>query len=100
VESLDTHDLVLGEGQDGGYYLVGLKQLHRDLFKGIAWSTPRVLAQTLTQASTMDLRVSLVPRWYDVDTIEDLKQLESELLELSEDRLIHTRGVLADLGKI
>lgn len=100
AESLNTHEAVFGEGHDGGYYLVGLKRLHRGLFQDITWSTPQVLAQTLAQASKMDLRVSLVPRWYDIDTIEDLKQLESELLDLPDDRLTHTRGVWVDLGKI
>jgi len=100
VESLDAHDVVFGEGYDGGYYLVGLKQLHRVLFQDIAWSTPLVLAQTLDQASRVDLSVSLTPPWYDIDTIEDLKRLKAELAGLQEDRLIHTRGVLAELERI
>src|SRR5262249_27561019 len=31
--------LVLGQAEDGGYYLIGLKHAHRRLFEDIAWST-------------------------------------------------------------
>lgn len=34
-------DVVLGPCEDGGYYLIGLRRLHRELFEGIAWSTDR-----------------------------------------------------------
>jgi uncharacterized protein len=41
---------VLGPSSDGGYYLIGLKTVHRRLFEDIAWSTERVAAQTLERA--------------------------------------------------
>jgi len=94
VESLDVHEVVFGEGHDGGYYLVGIKRLHRVLFQDIAWSTRRVLAQTLDQVSRTGLSVSLTPVWYDIDTIEDLRRLKEELPTLPDDSLTHTRRVL------
>ena len=94
---LDEQDVVLGEGQDGGYYLVGLKALHVGLFQGIAWSTPQVLAQTLQQAARAGLSAALNPPWYDVDTIQDLLRLKAELLGLPADRLGHTRQFLAEV---
>jgi glycosyltransferase involved in cell wall biosynthesis len=42
-------------------------------------STPHVLADTLALAESSGLTVSLLPAWYDVDTIEDLYQLDDEL---------------------
>ncbi len=41
IESLATEGdrVVLGGAEDGGYYLIGLKHAHRNLFNGIAWST-------------------------------------------------------------
>ena len=30
---------MLGPAEDGGYYLIGLKQAHARLFEEIAWST-------------------------------------------------------------
>ncbi|MBN9537477.1 MAG: hypothetical protein BGN99_02700 [Alphaproteobacteria bacterium 65-37] len=47
---LGAHDLVFGPASDGGFWLVGAKRLRplpRDLFAGVRWSTPTVLADTL-----------------------------------------------------
>jgi rSAM/selenodomain-associated transferase 1 len=71
--------LVLGPSNDGGYYLVGLKRLHRALFEDIPWSTDRVLKQTLERAQKMDLMIHFLPEWYDVDDSKTLRLLCEEL---------------------
>ncbi len=71
--------VVLGPSQDGGYYLVGLKQPHPSLFDRIAWSTADVLAQTIERAREIDLPVELLPPWYDVDDAATLQFLCDEL---------------------
>ncbi len=75
---LDTHDLVLGPAQDGGYYLIGLRKPAPELFAGIPWSTGRVLALTQTKASAAGLKTALLPIRRDIDTIDDLKALIDE----------------------
>lgn len=70
--------LVLGPSEDGGYYLIGLKKLHRALFEDIAWSTERVLEQTIERARQMDLAVHLLATWYDVDDRMTLRRLCDE----------------------
>jgi len=70
---------VLGPSTDGGYYLLGLKTAQRRLFEDIAWSTGRVAAQTLERAREIRLDVHVLPPWYDVDDIEDLRRLNTEL---------------------
>lgn len=70
--------VVLGPAEDGGYYLIGLKKLHRALFEDIAWSTERVLEQTLERARTIKLPVHLLPKWYDVDDRWTLQRLCEE----------------------
>jgi rSAM/selenodomain-associated transferase 1 len=72
-------DAVFGPSRDGGYYLVGVRQVHRPLFENIAWSTPQVLQQTLEQARKHRYAVALVPSWYDVDRPEDLPQLVRDI---------------------
>jgi rSAM/selenodomain-associated transferase 1 len=81
IESLtaDGDRVVLGAADDGGYYLIGLKQAHRNLFDGIAWSTSEVLASTRQRAAEIDLPVELLPPWYDVDDAETLNRLCEEL---------------------
>ncbi len=76
----DAEDsVVLGPSDDGGYYLIGLKKLHRRLFEGIDWSTERVLEQTIEAARKIDLPVHLLPTWYDVDDGRTLSRLCREL---------------------
>ena len=71
--------VVLGAAEDGGYYLIGLKHAHRNLFNGIAWSTSDVLAHTRERAAEIDLPVEMLPSWYDVDDAETLNRLCEEL---------------------
>jgi len=81
IESLtaDGDRVVLGAAEDGGYYLIGLKHAHRNLFNEIAWSTSDVLARTRQRAAEIDLPVELLPPWYDVDDAETLNRLCKEL---------------------
>ncbi len=65
-------DVVLGPALDGGYYLIGLRQPHAELFKGISWSTECVLQQTVQAASHMGLSVRLLEYLADIDKPEDL----------------------------
>ena len=70
---------VLGPSSDGGYYLLGLKTAHRRMFEDIAWSTERVAQQTLERAREIKLDVHMLPVWYDVDDVDGLRRLGSEL---------------------
>jgi rSAM/selenodomain-associated transferase 1 len=76
----DGDRVVLGAAEDGGYYLIGLKHAHRNLFNEIAWSTSDVLARTRQRAAEIDLPVELLPPWYDVDDAVTLTRLCEELL--------------------
>jgi uncharacterized protein len=76
----DEDSVVLGPSDDGGYYLVGLKRLHRRLFETIDWSTERVLEQTVNAAGKLGLPVHLLPTWFDVDDRATLSRLCHELL--------------------
>jgi uncharacterized protein len=73
VLAQDRAQVVLGPCPDGGYYLVGLKTPQPQLFHDIAWSGPRVLADTLSQAGRLGLAVHLLPSWPDIDTFADLR---------------------------
>lgn len=76
----DDRDLaVLGAADDGGYYLIGLKHPHQNIFDRIAWSTADVLAHTLERAEEIGLPVELLPHWYDVDDSATLRRLYDEL---------------------
>ena len=69
---LDAADAVYGPSEDGGYYLIALKEVHPVLFRDIPWSTETVLPLSLERAAAAGLSVALLPPWYDVDTPADL----------------------------
>jgi hypothetical protein len=71
--------VVLGPTTDGGYYLIGMRRLHPQLFERITWSTARVLAETRERAREAGLEVILLPEWFDVDTPEELARLQREI---------------------
>lgn len=72
--------VVLGPATDGGYYLIGLKHPHRQLFQDIDWSTERVYRQTAERAADIGLELVTLPPWYDVDDAASLRWLCGELL--------------------
>ena len=96
--ALDSYDVSIGPTSDGGYYLIGLRRPHLELFEAIDWSTPRVCAQTLARAQQLGLRVRAVREWYDVDGPADLERLHRELRSAPEVIAPNTRAVLRSLG--
>jgi rSAM/selenodomain-associated transferase 1 len=95
--------VVLGPSHDGGYYLIGLKQAHAEVFDRITWSTSTVLAETIERAKEAGIEVELLPLWYDVDDAATLAILTRELLHSSAPTFTeipghpapHTRAFLA-----
>ena len=73
--------VVLGGSDDGGYYLIGLKQSHRAPFEQITWSTSTVYTETVNQVRSAGLELVELPTWYDVDDAATLRVLEEELLD-------------------
>ena len=78
-QQLQHYDVSLGMGHDGGYYLIGMKQMQPELFENIAWSSDQVIFQTLDACRRLQLKVYRLPQWYDVDVVDDLHQLRSDL---------------------
>jgi uncharacterized protein len=68
-------DLVLGPALDGGYYLIGMRTGHPELFRDVPWSTEHVLAVTLERAGALALRTHLLPALRDIDEATDLEGL-------------------------
>ncbi len=71
----EGYDLVLGPAHDGGYYLIGLSRVNRQLFTDIAWGTERVLPVTRERAALLELKVYELPVRRDLDRPEDLRYL-------------------------
>jgi rSAM/selenodomain-associated transferase 1 len=70
--ALDAHRAVVGPARDGGYWLLGLREMVPGVFDGIAWSTDRVLAATLERLRAAGCEPALLEALGDVDRAEDL----------------------------
>ncbi len=72
LAALDRSDLALGPARDGGYYLLGQKKHHPELFSGLPWSHPSLLARTLDRAAQLGLAAALLESLEDVDDAPSL----------------------------
>jgi rSAM/selenodomain-associated transferase 1 len=73
-ENLETNDFVIGPAKDGGYYLLGMKQINSNIFKNKAWGTSSVLKNTLQDIEHFN--VKLLDELNDIDTFEDMKHYQ------------------------
>jgi rSAM/selenodomain-associated transferase 1 len=92
LDALMTHDVVVGPSDDGGYYLIGASMAVPELFTDVHWSTADVLATTLGRLEGRSY--SLLPKWHDVDSEEDLARLTEALGALPPSVAPATRRVL------
>lgn len=73
---LEGADVVIGPSTDGGYYLLGMKQLHKTLFENKQWSTNEILPSTISSLKQLSLSYRLLQRLTDIDTEEDWFQFQ------------------------
>jgi len=67
--------VVLGPSEDGGYYLIAMARAYGEPFESISWGGEAVMAETLERCQRAGIEVALLPRWRDVDRVEDLEPL-------------------------
>ena len=72
---LDETDVVFGPADDGGYYLIGMKREHQELFTKIPWSSPQTLEASQAAARAAGLSFAELPTMADVDEIEQWEAL-------------------------
>lgn len=85
---LKKNDFVIGPCCDGGLYLIGAKKkIIPEIFHNIPWDTSEVLNMVLKKINSLSIKFSMLPFWYDVDTIEDLKFLENHRKYLNRNKI-------------
>lgn len=72
--ALDQADVVIGPATDGGYYLLGMKRLHDDLFTNMPWSQPDLLDRTKAVLTASGQTVALLPELTDIDEWADYER--------------------------
>ncbi|MBU0469085.1 MAG: TIGR04282 family arsenosugar biosynthesis glycosyltransferase [Candidatus Omnitrophica bacterium] len=78
MRSLESHDVVIGPSEDGGYYLLGMKKIKEMFFNNVDWSTDKVLDQILQNIGGSGLSVGVLKERFDVDTVDDLNLLKEK----------------------
>lgn len=71
---LEKHEYVIGPAQDGGYYLIGMKQPNAEVFSNKIWGTSSVFQETLK-----DLRgkkISYLEYRNDIDVYSDIENIK------------------------
>lgn len=75
---LENSDAVLGKTSDGGFYLIGLRRLQKEIFTGIEWSSEKTFEQTKKNILRTGFKLEETSDWYDVDLPQDLEKLSKD----------------------
>ena len=72
-------DAAVGPAFDGGYYLIGFRSDTFDsaVFNGMRWGENTVFEKTVNRLHARGYRVHLAPAWHDIDTENDLANLQA-----------------------
>ncbi len=71
---LNNYDVILGPSDDGGYYLIGMKQLYPEIFQNVNWSSDKVFSETINRVETEKLTYYPMEALIDIDNKEGLKK--------------------------
>ena len=80
---LEANQIVVGPSTDGGYYLLGMKELYAELFQQKEWGTSSVLDDTFADIERLNLTYAELAVLNDIDTVEDL--LKTDILTVLEE---------------
>ena len=78
IEKLGQNDAVIGPSEDGGYYLLGLRQSKPGLLQNLPWSQAHTRQATRQRLESHDLKVAQTQDLFDIDDPQDLKRLEKQ----------------------
>jgi len=71
-EALNDEDVVIGPSFDGGYYLIGMKRVHKILFNDIVWSSSAVFDVSQERLNENKISLSILEKLHDLDNADDL----------------------------
>lgn len=71
-QALESVPLVFGPALDGGYVLLGAREIYTELFDDISWGESTVLRKSLAAAKRLGAEVSILKSLRDIDRPSDL----------------------------
>ncbi|MCL2233366.1 MAG: TIGR04282 family arsenosugar biosynthesis glycosyltransferase [Treponema sp.] len=94
---LENRDIVLCPTEDGGYYLIGMKEPCEEVFHLLEYGVSTVFGKTLAAAAQCGKTCAAGAGTMDVDDCEDLLRLKERLESEEASVCPETRTVLAEL---
>ena len=77
---LESNDISLGATFDGGYYLIGMKKLYKEVFdESIKWGKKSVFEGTMYIVNNLELSIGLTSKHLDIDTKEDIVSFQEKV---------------------
>ena len=96
--ALENSDIILCPTEDGGYYLIGMKEPCEDLFCLEEYGISTVFEKTMTAAASAGKTCVAGAATMDVDMPQDLFRLRERLAREGPDTCRETRKALAEIG--
>jgi len=91
----EGNDISLGPAEDGGFYLIGIKDvssmLVKKIFSNIRWSTQYAMEDVVNNIKKAGKKAAYTPEWFDLDTAEDLKKTVEWFNMHDEESFMNTR---------
>jgi rSAM/selenodomain-associated transferase 1 len=78
LNALESYDVVIGPAEDGGYYLIGMKNPH-NIFEDLPWGKENLLEHQMAVLKNKKLSFVFLEKMPDVDDIEELKHFKKTL---------------------
>lgn len=75
-DALTHNDIVIGPAEDGGYYLLGMNQMHACFFENKSWSQEALFTETMHDVVKHKLKTQILKTCNDIDTIDDYEALK------------------------
>jgi rSAM/selenodomain-associated transferase 1 len=98
---LDSKDIVLGPTVDGGYYLVGMKKMHKELFDdSLKWGNKSVFEATVDIANKCGLKTGLASKYMDIDDEKDLLSFIERFAGADPDRTSLPNNTIKYINKL
>lgn len=79
--ALDTHDFVLGPTNQGGYYLLGMRNLNEEIFQDKQWKSANLIRSTCDQIHQLRKSYYLLPNIPDTNSVENFTPQFLKLLD-------------------
>lgn len=76
---LNKNDVVIGPAQDGGYYLLGMSHMIKELFEDMPWSESSLIQKTIAIIEQLNLKYAIMPTLNDIDTIDDWNEYNESI---------------------